>query len=1561
MTSTDFPAEQVDFGEKLAKALDMVSRLRGALEERDRAAHEPIAVVGMSLRFPGAAQTPEAFWNLLRDGVDAVGPFPADRWDASPYVDPEQGKPGKAYVTDAGYVATAEDFDASLFGISPPEALGMDPQQRMVLEGAWAALEHAGIAPDSLQGSGTGVFIGASTSDYVRMRQQFGAAEAIDSYQLFGENSFIAGRVCHTFGLHGPAQVVDTACSSSLTAVHQAMRSLRSGETELALAGGVNAILAPYGFVLLSQSQAVAPDGRCKTFDASANGYGRGEGCGIVVLKRLSDARRDGDRILAVLRGSALNHDGRAGGISVPNGSAQQAVIRAALADARVSGADIGYVEAHGTGTVLGDPTELHSMEAVLGAGRNTGDALLVGSAKTNIGHLEAAAGIAGLIKAILVVRHGEVPPNLHFHTPNPMVEWHRLHLRVPTETVPWPAPGRPRLAGVSSFGASGTNAHVVVEQPPAPEPPRERPPAPRHAQLLALSARTPDALRAVAARYAEFLEDLAGTDGGDTDSVSLRDVCHNAHSRRAHQAHRVAVVGDSPGALAEQLRRFADKAPGAPQAGKAPVRARPKIAFLFSGQGSQYAGMANELYATEPVFRNALDRCAELLGEHLDRPLLDVLFAADGADLDRTRWTQPALFSVEYALARLWISWGIRPAAVMGHSVGEITAACVAGVLTLEDAVALIAVRGRAMDDAPPGAMLAVPLSEADAVAAIGERGDSVSVAAVNGPQSAVLSGPFEAVEAIEAELAEHGIRAKRLKVSHAFHSPMTEAALPELARVAESISPRSPSIPLVSNVTGELADAGTLRAPDYWCRHARGAVRFHEGLETLKASGVSTFLEVGPGRVLLGMGARAVPDHSLQWLASLRPGHSDAAEIRGSLARLYLLGAPIAWPSGEDAPARWTELPVYPFQRQRYSFPVGETIEGGRAPAAGAATTSAGVYGLDWQPAAVPVPLRPATTRLRPGRTLLLADASGTAELLAKRLEEAGDECLLCYLSDHIATDGDRTATEQGEAGSLQAVADFVRQAGPLDRIVHMWGLDTPSGEDAGTADVARARALGPEALAQIVRSLARPPAEDGHAAPTVGSRLWVVTRGAQATGEESGPATVAAAPLIGLGKTIALEHPGLWGGSVDLDPDAEPDVDALAAVVLQDTPPQEDQIVLRGGRPLVPRLVRRTDADTSGTPLIRPDAVYLITGGLGGVGMLVAGWLVDAGARHLVLTGRTGLPERARWDDGSLPPDIAARTAEVRALEERGADVRVVAADVCDEGAMHGLLAELREGPRPLAGVVHAAGLSLGQDLAEAEPEPFREVLRPKTDGAWLLHEAVGDLPLDFFALMSSVASVWGAAHLGAFTAANQFLDALAAHRRSRGLPAATLNWGRWDMVSGLGGRGKPERVAATGFRALDHTVALAHLGSVLAGDETQRIVAEVDWEVVRPLLESQRVRPVLTGIDAPAASAPEAEAETDEVFKWALDLPAAEREAALDEYVWNSLSEQLAVPRSEFTGDFNLLDFGYDSLGAMRTLAKFRQELHLDLDTRQFFEISADEWGRYLATSLQEQHG
>jgi len=877
-------------------------------------AHAPIAVIGIGCRFPGA-DGPDAFWELLRSGTDAISEAPPDRWDADAYYAAgEAPGVGKMNTRWGGFLTEVDRFDAHFFGISPREAARMDPQQRLLLEVTWETLERAGLNPADLAGSSTGVFVGISGSDYAR--RQFSHPDYVDAYAGTGNaHSIAANRLSYLFDFQGPSVALDTACSSSLVAIHMALQSLRSGESDLALAGGVNLLLAPELTITFAQARMMAADGRCKTFDARADGYVRSEGCGMVALKRLADAQRDGDPILAVLRGSAVNQDGRSNGLTAPNGLAQQKVIRQALANAGLQPDEIDYVEAHGTGTRLGDPIEVHALRAVFD--QPTAETpLIVGSVKTNVGHLEAAAGIAGLIKAVLALTHAEIPPHLHFQALNPHIDLAGSRLRLGAGAAPWPHNGRARIAGVSSFGFGGTNAHVIVTAPPEPvSAPLAAPERPLH--LLHLSARDENGLRALVARYAAYLD--------INPDAALADLCYTANAGRAVLEQRLALVAATPDQLRQKLM--------APELPTPDTHAAPRIAFLFTGQGAQYAEMARALYATQPTFRAALDRCAVILDGELERPLLSVIYPAPDADeaaralIDATAYTQPALFAIEYALAELWRSWGIEPDVVLGHSVGEYVAACVAGVISLADGLKLIAARGRLMQALPENGAMAAVFTDVERVqAALAPHAEQVALAAVNGPSHQVIAGEATAVQAILDAFTGQGIEFRRLTVSHAFHSPLMEPMLAEFEQIAAQMTFHAPRTSLISNLTGQPLTA----APDaaYWRDHVRQPVRFADGVQALVDAGVTAFVEIGPQPHLIGMARRFVTDvHSSDgrtdplWLPSLRRKQADWRVLLDSLAALATAGARVDWRGFDrDYVRRKLALPTYPFQRERY-----------------------------------------------------------------------------------------------------------------------------------------------------------------------------------------------------------------------------------------------------------------------------------------------------------------------------------------------------------------------------------------------------------------------------------------------------------------------------------------------------------------------------------------------------------------------------------------------------------------------------------------------------------------
>jgi acyl transferase domain-containing protein len=896
--------------ERLERAFHALQRLQAKLAQVEAEKSEPLAVVGMACRFPGDCSTPAAYWDLLRSGRHGVSPVPRERWDIDAFYDPAPDALGKMSTRFAGFIGEVRDFDADFFGVAPREAESLDPQHRLAMEVAWEALEDAGQANARLTGSRTGVYLGICSSDYSFHLLERGA-EGIDAYMATGNaHSTAAGRLSFCLGLQGPSLAVDTACSSSLVSVHLACRALRSRECDMALVGGVNLILAPEYSINFSKARMLAPDGFCKAFDASADGFGRAEGCGFIVLKRLSDAQAAGDVILAVVRGSAINHDGRSSGLTVPNGPAQQAVIRAALSDAGLEPDAVGYIEAHGTGTTLGDPIEMGALRAVFGK-RPAAQPLVVASAKTNLGHLEAAAGIAGIIKVVLSLQHRELPPHLHFKQPSPHIAWEGFPVEIPTTTRAW-SDGVSRIGGVSSFGFSGTNAHVILEQAPAPKAARQLEGDDRPTHVLALAAKSDAALNELAQRYLAL----------DSEGASVADTCFSANTGRSPLPYRLCVTASSLTELKEKLgsASLANKPKGI---ARGFAENRPKVAFLFTGQGAQYPKMGRRLYETQPVFRRTLDRCSEIVSPLLEQDLLSVMFA-DGTDakLNETSFTQPALFALEYALAELWKSWGIKPNAVMGHSVGEYVAACVAGVFGLEDGLRLIAARARLMQALPRnGSMVAVLASEQQLRALIEPYAADVSIAAINGPRSVVLSGLTTTLQRIAATLEVQGIKSKQLAVSHAFHSPLMLPMLEQFAAEVAGVKLSRPTIPLISNLSGARAGSEITNV-QYWVDHVRQPVRFSDAVLAADTEGCRTFLEIGPQPTLVAMAQLCLVGVGPRtWLPSLRRGGDDWSDLLESLSALCVQGVAVDWDAFDAAyPRARVKVPHYPFQRTRY-----------------------------------------------------------------------------------------------------------------------------------------------------------------------------------------------------------------------------------------------------------------------------------------------------------------------------------------------------------------------------------------------------------------------------------------------------------------------------------------------------------------------------------------------------------------------------------------------------------------------------------------------------------------
>ncbi|NGO69525.1 type I polyketide synthase [Streptomyces sp. SB3404] len=1145
----------------------LVDALRAALKENERlqAANarlterqeEPIAIVAMACRYPGGVTSPRDLWRLVTDEVDAVGPFPADRgWDLAQLYDPDPDTPHTSYTKEGGFLHEAAQFDAEFFGVSPREAHAIDPQQRLLLETAWEAFEDAGIDPGSLRGSRTGVFTGVMYGDY--MTRLSPAPEEYEGYLSTGSAGSVAsGRVAYTFGLEGPALTVDTACSSSLVTLHLACESLRRGESSLALAGGATVMATPMPFVEFSRQRGLAPDGRCKAFSASADGTGWSEGAGLVLLERLSDARRHGHPVLAVVRGSAVNQDGASNGLTSPNGPSQEQLIRQALATAGITAAEVDAVEAHGTGTALGDPIEAHALLATYGAERSAQQPLHLGSLKSNIGHTQAAAGVGGVIKMVMALRQGLLPRTLHADEPTPHVDWSGGTLALLTETIPWPAHERPRRAAVSSFGISGTNAHVILEQAaeqqstgaepePAPEP---APPLPVVPCLLSASSEA--ALPAQADRLHQYL-----AADPEAQHTGLLDLGFSLATGRGQLPHRAVLFAEHREGLLDGLRALADGAPGPDTVRE--VAAEGRTAFLFAGQGSQRHRMGRELYRTFPAYAAAFDAVCAAADPHLEGPLAEVVFAAEdsaeGALLHRTAYTQPALFACEVALFRLLESWGVRPDAVLGHSVGALAAVHAAGVLSLEDAAELAAARGRIMERLPAGgAMVALRASEEEAARLLAGHEDLVSLAAVNGPQATVLSGDREALAAAVAEFEAGGGKTTWLRVSHAFHSPLMDPALAEFRSVAERLGYREPRLTVVSDLTGRPAEPEELADPEYWVRHARHAVRFQDGVHSLAGLGCNRFVELGPAGDLTSMAtdclagaagdpgdpggaerARA-PQHRHTLVPALRRRRAEPAALLGAVARLHARGGDVDWAAVfAGRGARRAPLPTYAFQHRPYWLAAQPGAGDGRA---------AGLSGLDH-------PMLTGVTDLPDGEGLLLTGRLSLAAHPWLTGHRVGDEVLVpgTALLDLAV----RAAREAGCALVEELLLEaplIVPEDAEVQLQVYVAGPDASGARDL-TVRSRRGSGAGPHSWTRHAHGTAAPGDADGSDADS-GSSTVDPGAGAEAwppPGAE--PAAVSPAALYaGLAAKGLVYGPGfrgvtaMWRRGEDVFAEVEP----------------------------------------------------------------------------------------------------------------------------------------------------------------------------------------------------------------------------------------------------------------------------------------------------------------------------------------------------------------------------------------------------------------------------------
>ena len=1466
-----------------------------------------IAVIGLACRFPGSRDS-ATFWTNLRDGVESITALSDEDLRSSGVQERLRQDPN--YVRMRGIIDGIDLFDADFFGVTPKEAELMDPQHRLFLECAWETFEHAGYDPERFHGS-IGVYAGSSTSGYLfnLFPQGLLLQSASDMAGLLGvEKDSLSTRVSYKLNLEGPSIAVQTACSTSLVAVHLACQGLLAGECDMALAGGISVNVPQKVGYLYQKSGIASPDGHCRAFDADARGTVGGSGVGIILLKRLEEARVDGDHILALIKGTAVNNDGaQKVGYTAPRIEGQAKVIRAAHVAARVEPESIQYVEAHGTGTPMGDPIEVAALTQAFRAGTDRNGFCAIGSVKTNIGHLDAAAGIAGLIKTALALSHKQIPPSLHFSTPNPEIDFAETPFYVNAKLTDWTSPVNPRRAGVSSFGLGGTNAHVVMEE--APPVDREPHPVDRRPRLIVLSAKSEAALNEMAVRYAAYLQ--------QHPMAEPADVAYTLQIGRKAFSHRRWAVADTIESAARALSR-PDSAKTSAQAGEP----RP-VVFLFSGQGSQYRMMGRGLYAQEPIFREQVDRCAALLAPHIDMDIKSVLFeesATASERLNQTSFTQPVLFVLEYALAKLWMSLGVHPQGMIGHSIGEYVAACLSGVFSLEDALRLVAARGRLMQRMPPGLMLAVSMSETETTSLLHE---DLDLAAVNALNQCVLSGPELSIKNLQETLAKKGIESIRLQTSHAFHSRMMDPLLESFKTQVVGIARHAPTIPWISNVTGDWIVPAQAMDPSYWADHVRRTVRFADGIETLYRKPERILLEVGPGRTLCTLAQRQIEGRPVTALTSLskpREGSSAASEPSSFLeavGHLWANGVVIDWAGlyrGERP--RRLPLPTYPFERRRFWVePVKTSATSQDVVPSKKPNISDWFYEPSWRRSRAVLPARP----VREGSWLVLVGERGEGTGIVEQLESDGRPVVTVSAGERYErhTKG-RYSIRPGVREDYHRLIEDLRQQGLWpDRLVHCWNV-RPRDGSLSVETFRRAQDKGLYSLLFLSQALG----SRTSANPTF---MCILTAGLHdVTGEETLRPELA--PMVGACRVIPQEYVNLACQMVDLQV-STPTEEALtrsvvARLLAEHTVRQDEPVVAyRGAHRWIPTFqpVKLEHSDEQPV-LLRTQGVYLITGGLGGVGLQLVDYLVKTVKARLVLISRS------KPTEGQLQ--------RLKAFEQVGGKILTIQAHVADEQQMRFALAQALDRFGAVHGVIHAAGVPGGGLIDLKTVEAVETEFSPKIIGALVLDHVLRKVPLDFICFCSSLNALTGGVGQVGYCAANAALDAMAHAFSKRGSRVISVNFDRWNQV-GMAvqaeARLKTLQIDASEFDGMAASEAQDAFGRILSGWASSQVIVSVR-DCFSLMTQSAGTALLnVVGITAKGGKA------SQELLRGKADQIAG---ATIEEkvtFVWQQI---LGVEHVGLRDDFFTL--GGESLAALQILNRLQEIFGREISLKKFFE-------------------